>query len=305
MTGSRDQNVITWEIQEASAAEANPEWGIPKKVLSAHSHFVEDLDIAANSKYAISASWDKTLRLWDLSKGTSTQTFVDHTKDVLTCSFSADNRQIASGGRDNCIKIWNTVGECKYTSDDQDNHQDWVSCVRFSPDAKDGRLATGSWDGSVKIWDSSSMQLQNTFLGHTNAVTSLCFAQKTIYLASGGRDGNIIMWNVQEGSFLKERKHTHPINQVIFSQVKYCILAAADDGILLWNLVNDTVSMVHVHVGDGQEEESDDEEKKAEKVKPLEKKKIPCHSLAWSKDGRFLYSGWADGLIRVYELTNL
>ena len=56
-----------------------------------------------------------TLRLWDLESGKSTIIFVDHVNDALSCSFSADNRQIASGNMDKTIKIWNTVGQCKYT----------------------------------------------------------------------------------------------------------------------------------------------------------------------------------------------
>lgn len=38
-----------------------------------------------------------------------------HAKDVLSVAFSADNRQIVSGSRDKTIKLWNTLGECKYT----------------------------------------------------------------------------------------------------------------------------------------------------------------------------------------------
>ena len=38
-----------------------------------------------------------------------------HTKDVLSVAFSADNRQIVSGSRDRTVKLWNTLGVCKYT----------------------------------------------------------------------------------------------------------------------------------------------------------------------------------------------
>lgn len=38
-----------------------------------------------------------------------------HTKDVLSVAFSSDNRQIVSGSRDKTIKLWNTLGVCKYT----------------------------------------------------------------------------------------------------------------------------------------------------------------------------------------------
>jgi len=108
------------------------------------------LSLSQDSRYCLSASWDKTLRLWDLESGKSTTTFVDHDRDILSCSFSADNRQIASGSMDKTIKIWNTVGQCKYTVK-EDAHTDWVSSVRFSPETKNPVLATASWDGTIKV----------------------------------------------------------------------------------------------------------------------------------------------------------
>ena len=95
-----------------------------------HSHFVSDLALSQDSRYALSASWDGTLRLWDLRKGNTIKRFVSHSKDVLAVAFSPDNRQIASGGRDKNLKIWNTVGECKFTVE-QGAHTDWVSSVKF------------------------------------------------------------------------------------------------------------------------------------------------------------------------------
>lgn len=50
-----------------------------------------------------------------LHSGNTTRQFVGHTKDVLSVAFSADNRQIVSGSRDKTIKLWNTLGVCKYT----------------------------------------------------------------------------------------------------------------------------------------------------------------------------------------------
>lgn len=50
-----------------------------------------------------------------LRRGTTTRRFVGHTKDVLSVAFSSDNRQIVSGSRDKTIKLWNTLGVCKYT----------------------------------------------------------------------------------------------------------------------------------------------------------------------------------------------
>jgi len=50
-----------------------------------------------------------------LFRGVTTRRFVGHSKDVLSVAFSGDNRQIISASRDKTIKLWNTLGQCKYT----------------------------------------------------------------------------------------------------------------------------------------------------------------------------------------------
>lgn len=112
-------------------------YGIAKRALTGHNHFVSDVVISSDGQFALSGSWDATLRLWDLNtgerhvrllvqsplrvcvvtsdEGVTTRRFVGHTKDVLSVAFSADNRQIVSGARDRTIKLWNTLGVCKYT----------------------------------------------------------------------------------------------------------------------------------------------------------------------------------------------
>ena len=57
----------------------------------------------------------ETMFLVFFLSGVTTRRFVGHTKDVLSVAFSADNRQIVSGSRDKSIKLWNTLGVCKYT----------------------------------------------------------------------------------------------------------------------------------------------------------------------------------------------
>jgi guanine nucleotide-binding protein subunit beta-2-like 1 protein len=108
--------------------------------------------ISSDGAYALSASWDKTLRLWELATGTTTRRFVGHTNDVLSVSFSADNRQIVSGSRDRTIKLWNTLGDCKYTITEK-GHTEWVSCVRFSPNPANPVIVSSGWDKLVKVSD--------------------------------------------------------------------------------------------------------------------------------------------------------
>uniref|UniRef100_A0A8C5EMM7 Small ribosomal subunit protein RACK1 n=1 Tax=Gouania willdenowi TaxID=441366 RepID=A0A8C5EMM7_GOUWI len=110
LSASRDHSIIMWKL-----TRDDTNYGIPQRSLNGHSHFVSDVVISSDGQFALSGSWDGTLRLWDLSNGTTTRRFVGHTKDVLSVAFSADNRQIVSGSRDRTIKLWNTLGVCKYT----------------------------------------------------------------------------------------------------------------------------------------------------------------------------------------------
>jgi len=100
ISGSRDKSLMIWDIQEKKETDEDKEWGHPRKILKGHSHFISELCLSQDSRYVLSSSWDSTLRLWDIKKGATTRRFVSHTKDVLSASFSPDNRQIASGGRD-------------------------------------------------------------------------------------------------------------------------------------------------------------------------------------------------------------
>lgn len=136
--------MIIWDLTGGEAQ------AVPKRRLTGHSHFVQDVVISSDGHFALSASWDKTLRLWNLNEGVSSCRFVGHTKDVLSVSFSPDNRQIVSGSRDKTIKLWNTIGDCKFNFT-ENGHTEWVSCVRFSPNPVAPLIVSGGWDRLVKV----------------------------------------------------------------------------------------------------------------------------------------------------------
>lgn len=123
LTASRDKTIIVWQLTRSEDT-----YGYPKRVLTGHNHFVSDIVISSDGQFALSSSWDHTLRLWDLNTGQTTRRFVGHTSDVLSVSFSADNRQIVSGSRDRTIKLWNTLGECKFDIKD-DGHTEWYDIL--------------------------------------------------------------------------------------------------------------------------------------------------------------------------------
>lgn len=111
VSSARDKSVLLWNLTR----EEGPDYGVPHRRLTDHSHFVQDVVLSSDGQFALSRSWDSELRLWDLNTGLTTRRFVGHSKDVLSVAFSVDNRQIVSASRDRSIRLWNTLGECKYT----------------------------------------------------------------------------------------------------------------------------------------------------------------------------------------------
>lgn len=94
LSSSRDKSVIVWNLTKSGVDDS---YGYARRALRGHSHFVSDVVISSDGAFALSASWDSELRLWDIATGKTTRRFVGHDKDVLSVAFSVDNRQIVSG----------------------------------------------------------------------------------------------------------------------------------------------------------------------------------------------------------------
>merc|ERR1712188_162059 len=278
LSASRDKTVILWKLTRDEES-----FGYPLRRLRGHSHYVEDVVISSDGQFALSGSWDHTMRLWDLNTGTTTRRFLGHTKDVLSVAFSSDNRQIMSGSRDKTIKLWNTLAECKYTIQD-DQHTDWVSCVSFSPSAKMPLIVSSGWDKLVKVWNLSNCKLRTNLAGHTGVVYTTAISPDGSLCASGGKDGIAMLWDVNDGKHLYSLDAGGTINALSFSPKNYWLVAATDTSIKIWDLENKNVL----------DELS---------AKDPPKSGIPwCVSLSWSADGNILFAGSTDGSIYVYDI---
>ena len=292
ISGSRDRTLLIWDLNEKSDADEEKEMGKPRKVLTGHSHFISDIDLSQDSRFCLSSSWDGSIRLWNLKTASTRKTFLGHGKDVLSVAFSPDNRQICSGSVDKQLKIWNIHGVCKFTVD-QNPHTDWVSCVRYFHDLKNPIVVSASWDKTIKVWDNSSMQLKHTFVGHKAQINTLDLAPNTNFIASGGRDGKVNIWNLVEGRHLEEIDAESPVNVVIFASKLYWLVIGTQNGIRIYDLPNKKfIDRYQADALDGRSKSKDT---------PAP---IGCTSLVWSKNQQHLYAGFTDGFIRVLSVVN-
>jgi WD40 repeat protein len=92
-----------------------------------------------------------------------------------------------SGSRDKTIKLWNTLGECKYTIGEPDGHTEWVSCVRFSPVTANPIIVSAGWDKAVKVLASGRAAALRGVVGCGVAGARLaCLRVEALHFQSSG-----------------------------------------------------------------------------------------------------------------------
>lgn len=282
LSASRDRTVLVWQLQDTAES-----CGFALRSLKGHSHTVSDVVISSDGQFALSGSWDHTLRLWEISTGVCKRRFVGHEKDVLSVAFSPDNRQVVSASRDGTIRLWNVLAECKFViqnDESKDSSLNWVSCVRFSPDTSDPVIVSCGWDNKVKVWNLSNCKLKCNNIGHTGYLNSVTVSPDGSLCASGGQDQSIMLWDLTENSHLYTIDAKDMVNALAFSPSRYWICAAAGSSIKIYDL--ESKDIVHELVDDS-----------------VESGKAPtCLSLAWSADGQTLFAGYSDNAIRVWKL---
>ncbi|VAH63132.1 unnamed protein product [Triticum turgidum subsp. durum] len=197
-----------------------------------------------NSPFIVSSSRDKSLLVWDLTnpiqatQDSSSEYGVPFRRLTGHGHFVQD--VIVSASRDRTIKLWNTLGECKYTIGGDlgggEGHTGWVSCVRFSPNNFAPTIVSGSWDRSVKVWNLTNCKLRCTLDGHGGYVSAVAVSPDGSLCASGGKDGVTLLWDLTEGKRLYSLDAGSIINSLCFSPNRYWLCAATQDSIKIWDL---------------------------------------------------------------------
>ena len=181
----------------------------------------------------VSASRDKTLRIWDVTTGYCVKTIRGHLDWIRDVVPSFDGRWLLSAGNDQTARLWDTsTGETKVQFA---GHEHVVECVTIAPPVSYNHLsnlaglkkpppasssaefiATGSRDKTIKIWDGRGTLIK-TLVGHDNWVRGLVFHPGGKYLVSCSDDKTLRCWDLsQEGKCVKvvEDAHAHFISCV-------------------------------------------------------------------------------------------
>jgi serine/threonine protein kinase len=216
-------------------------------------------------------------------------TLTGHPKWVYSVTISPDGQTLASGTRNNTIKLWqlSTGRELRTLK----GHSGWwlaagVNSVAISRDGQ--TLASGSTDKTIKLWQVSKGQELRTLKGHNRVVNSVAFSPDGQTLASGSTDKTIKLWQVSTGQEISTLTgHNRAVNSVAFSPDGQTLASGSTDKtIKLWQ------------VSTGQE------------IFTLTGHSASVYSVALSPDGQTIasgsstqFSGIPDGAIKLWQVS--
>jgi eukaryotic-like serine/threonine-protein kinase len=205
-------------------------------VLKGHERYIYSLTISPDDTTLATASYDGTVRLWDLATQ-ETRLTIKPGMPMSAVAFSPDGRTLATGGLFENIQLWDVAtGRSLLTLQDHDgqNAGSWCWSVAFSPDGK--TLAGASQSGVVRIWDTTTVRLLASLKGHTDNVQCLIFSPDGGTLATAGVDRTVRLWDAATGQEkITFKANTGAVNGLAFSRDGGMLAAASLSGpIRLW-----------------------------------------------------------------------
>jgi len=244
--------------------------------LTGHSQSVWSVAFSPDGSTLASGSYDKTIKLWDVSTDSEIATLKGHSRWVNSVIFSPDSNIIASGSDDKTIKLWNVSTRREIVT--LRGHSSLILSVAFSPDGL--LLASGGSNNTIKLWYVSTRMQIVTLRGHSGWVRSVAFSPDGRMLVSGSLDKTVKLWDVStHRKIVTLEEHSDYIRSVTFSPDGHILASGSDDKtIKLWDILTHfQIATLKGHSGG-------------------------VRSVAFSPNSRILASGSDDKTVKLWDV---
>jgi WD40 repeat protein len=260
----------------------------------------------------MTASSDETVRIWDASNG---QQLLE--LQGTTAALSPDETRVVTTWR-TIARIWDAgSGRPLVKLGGLIVDKSEVKSVAFASDGT--RAATGSENGTARIWDMHSAESLVEMQGHTGEVLSIAFSPNGKKIATGGRDGNVRIWDATTGKSLLVLSNTSEVKSVAFNPGGTQIVTASHGGARVWK-VNGSDDPLALHLddkiasavfsSDGKAIATAGEDgvariwdaKTGNRLQELLGHEKALTSIAYSRDGSRLLTASEDGMTRIWDV---
>jgi len=284
VTSGINGNSVVWEV----------ETGRKLLTLTGHQGPVIAVAFHPNGRHIATASADGTAALWPvaelLANGETTSSlpairFLGHEGDVVDVAFNADGTLLASAGRDDTARVWDTTtGEMLLTLT---GHERSVRAVDFAVDGD--FLVTGSSDATIRVWNLSSGEAVAVLVGHEGNVFDIALSPDGTLLATASRDGTVKLWDLNWDRFTVSGSERMIIEAGDQGGFVYGVAFSLDGHWLATGGADATAQVWDVATG--------------QQLLTLAGHNGPVVNLAFSPDNNTLASGSFDGTVRTWDVT--
>ena len=260
-SGGDDSRVKVWSTTSGASSTSNEDNNNYITKFTSHTNKVYGLQFNSSGSQLVSASMDKSVRIWDLATSSQVAEMNDHNASVFYCNFSNtdDGKLVVSVGDSHLARIWdrragggNTNGTAAVIRSSLPGHSSTIWSAKFSHD--DTLIVTAGMDQTIRVWDlrKNGGDCLHSLHGHNTAVHHAVFSKNDKWIFSGARDQNIKCWDVMTGECV-ETVHAHSNNVfklAVSPTTGADLLSCSTEGIVkLWSVASigfeaKTVAMV-------------------------------------------------------------
>nr|WP_272918606.1 caspase family protein [Streptomyces sp. HUCO-GS316] len=202
--------------------------------------------------HAVTTGADDTVRVWDLTDGTTRTTLAGHTDSVnaVACTTIDGRPHAVTGSADHTVRVWDLTNGTPRTLTGHTNSVNAVACTTI-----DGRphAVTGSADHTVRVWDLTDGTIRTTLTGHTDSVNAV--ACTTIdgrpHAVTGSADHTVRVWDLTDGTIRTTLTgHTNSVNAVACTTIDgrpHAVTTSADHTLRVWDLTSGTTRTLNGH----------------------------------------------------------